>query len=55
MNDQTAYEMAKAWKEKYAPEMTEREVSCMAIGFVYGWTAANEAARAAEAGNGTQQ
>jgi hypothetical protein len=55
MNDQTAYEMAKAWKEKYAPEMTEREVSCMAIGFVRGWTAASEAARTAGAGKGEHQ
>lgn len=45
MNDQTAYEMAKAWKEKYAPEMTEREVSCMAIGVAKGWAAADKAAR----------
>jgi len=45
VNDQTAYEMAKAWKEKYAPEMTEREVSCMAIGFATGWAAADKAAR----------
>jgi hypothetical protein len=55
MEYQRAYEMAKAWKEKYAPEMTEREVSCMAIGFVHGWTAASEAARTAEAGKGAHQ
>ena len=55
MNDQTAYEIAKAWKEKYASEMTEREVSCMAIGFANGWAAADKAARTAEAGKGAHQ
>lgn len=46
MKDKTAYEMAQEWKAKYSPEMTEREVSCMAIGFVHGWTAAERSALA---------
>lgn len=55
MNEQKAYEMAKAWAARYAPEMTERELTCMAIGFTNGWTAAEQAARTAEAGKGAQQ
>ena len=52
MEHQKAYEMAKAWAARYAPEMTERELTCMAIGFVHGWTAAVQDARTAEAGKG---
>ena len=52
MEQQKAYEMAKEWAAKYSPEMTERELTCMAIGFVHGWTAAEQTARTAEAGKG---
>jgi hypothetical protein len=52
MEHQKAYEWAKAWAAQYSQEMTERELTCMAIGFVHGWTAAEQAARTAEAGKG---
>jgi hypothetical protein len=53
--DQKAYEASKEWAARYAPEMTERELNCMAIGFVHGWTAAEQAACTAEAGKGAHQ
>ncbi len=53
--DQKAYEASKEWAARFAPEMTERELACMAIGSVHGWTAAEQAERTAEAVKGALQ